>query len=96
LKQHLEIVATDDGIEIDSSDKHFSNADSPRMAILQPDSNVSCERLLQWLKQDLEIVSTDEGTQMDCREEQSLKADSPRVESREPNSNVKVPRFLQF
>jgi hypothetical protein len=65
LKQPLEIVATDEGIRIERMAEHFSNADSPRIAIRQPESNVNIERHSQLLKENLESVSTDEGMETD-------------------------------
>jgi hypothetical protein len=52
-------------MEIPGSDEQPANAESPTLAILQPDSNVNSERLVQFLKQLLAIVSIDEGIQID-------------------------------
>jgi hypothetical protein len=59
------MISIDEGIQIDLSDVQSSNADSPRLEIWQPDSNVSSERPWQFKKQNPEIVSTDEGIQID-------------------------------
>jgi hypothetical protein len=77
----LEIVSTDDGMQIDSSDEQEANADLPNIESWQPDSNVTVERLPQFLKQDLEIVLTDEGMQIDSSDEQNANADSPKIET---------------
>jgi hypothetical protein len=61
----LESLSTDEGIQIDWSDEHCENADSPRSESLQPHSNAAEERALHSLKHDLEIVSTDEGNEID-------------------------------
>jgi hypothetical protein len=47
------------------SAKQFSNADSPRTEILDPDSNATWTRLVQPQKENGEIVSIDEGMQID-------------------------------
>jgi hypothetical protein len=60
----------DEGIQIDSSDEQFRNADSPRIEVLQPDSNVNFLSCEQSLKHDFEIVSIDEGIQIDSSDEQ--------------------------
>jgi hypothetical protein len=64
-KQEGEIASTEDGIQIDRSDAQRPNADSPRLEILEPGSNVKFERDLQPKKQESRIVSTDEGIQID-------------------------------
>jgi hypothetical protein len=46
LKQFLEIVSIDEGIEIERSLEHSMNADSPRCASLEPGSNVKVLRFL--------------------------------------------------
>jgi hypothetical protein len=55
----------DAGTEIDSSDEHHPNANSPRIESRLPGSNAKLERALHHLKQDPERVSTDEGRQID-------------------------------
>jgi hypothetical protein len=69
LKHLSEIVASDEGNEIDLSDRHASKADSPRIERRQPDSNATFERFLQKPKHNLEMISTDEGTQIDGSDE---------------------------
>jgi hypothetical protein len=64
----LEIVSIDAGRQIDRSDEHHSNADSPSLTIAEPASNAKCEMLLQDRKHELEIVSIDEGMQIYRRE----------------------------
>jgi hypothetical protein len=64
-KQWREIIKTDEGMRIDSSDEHPENADSPSIESLEPASNVTTDRLSQPRKQHLEIVSIDEGMQID-------------------------------
>jgi hypothetical protein len=65
LKHDPEIASIDEGMQIDVSDKQYSNTDLPRFKSLQPHSNVTVDSFVQPLKHDAEIVSTDEGTQMD-------------------------------
>jgi hypothetical protein len=64
-KQDLEMISTDEGREMNSSEKHWANADSLRIEILEPASKLKSESSSQLAKQDLAIVSTDEGIQMD-------------------------------
>jgi hypothetical protein len=78
-KQLAEIFSTADGIQIELSDKQFSNADSPRTATLEPGSDVNCSRFWQELKQHLQIDLIDEGIQIDWSDEQPSNADSPRI-----------------
>jgi hypothetical protein len=55
-KQKLDIVSTDEGIQIDCSDEQEEKADSPRFAILEPDANVKFESCQQLLKQVWRII----------------------------------------
>jgi hypothetical protein len=64
-KQHLEIISTDEGIQIDRSDKQFANADAPKVEIWQFESNVTVERLPQNLKPQERISLVDGGTHID-------------------------------
>jgi hypothetical protein len=64
-KQELAIISTDEGMQIDSSDEQFANADFPRCESRQPESNVKSERFLHSLKQKGAIVSIDEGMIID-------------------------------
>jgi hypothetical protein len=61
----LEIVRTDEGIQIDSRDEQKVNAPAPRSEIMQPDSNVTRKSSWQSQKLPLGIVLTDEGIQID-------------------------------
>jgi anti-sigma regulatory factor (Ser/Thr protein kinase) len=70
LKHSLEIVSTDEGILIDSSDEQFENADSPRIDTREPGSNVKLESFVQSEKHDFEMISIDEGIQIDRSETQ--------------------------
>jgi hypothetical protein len=70
LKHDFEIVSTDEGIQIASSDEQWQNALSPRIESFDPGSNVKSERLSQESKQDGEIVLTDEGMQIDSSDKQ--------------------------
>jgi hypothetical protein len=70
LKQPWQIVRIDEGMQIDCSDEHFSNAESPRHETRQRGSNATVKRILQWLKQCEAIVSTEEGMQIDRSDEQ--------------------------
>jgi hypothetical protein len=65
LKQHAEIVSTDDGIQSDSSDEHASKVHGAIVEIWQPGSNVSVARVLQQQKQPAEMVLIDDGIQID-------------------------------
>jgi hypothetical protein len=40
-KQARESIAVDEGMQIDRSDEHSTNADSPRVEILHPGANVT-------------------------------------------------------
>jgi hypothetical protein len=59
------MISIEEGIQIDSSDEQYENADSPSSEIWQPRSNVNVERCLQQVKQDFEMTSMDEGIQID-------------------------------
>jgi hypothetical protein len=59
------MTSTDDGIQIDLSLEHFSNADSPRIDSFESGSKRKCLSFSQSFKQDLEIASTDAGIQID-------------------------------
>jgi hypothetical protein len=87
-KQFVEIVLTEEGIEIDRRDEQLLNAESPKTETLEPGSNVKSERSLQSRKHIVEIVSTDEGIQIDRSEEQSLNADSPRIGTLQPGAKL--------
>jgi hypothetical protein len=63
---------------------------------LEPDSNVTIERVAHLLKQKSESVTTDEGIQTDRRDEQSENAELPKLESLQPDSNAKSERFVQY
>jgi hypothetical protein len=65
LKQELEIVSIDEGIQIDRSNEHPRKANSRMVEILHPNSNVTVESFWQDRKHDLEILFTDEGMQID-------------------------------
>jgi hypothetical protein len=84
----LQIVSTDEGIQIDRSDKQFSNANSPRVEIRHPPSNVNVERLRQLAKQHFAIPSIDEGIQIEWSDEQFSNADSPRLEIRQGDAKL--------
>jgi hypothetical protein len=71
----LEIIRIVEGIQIDSSDEHLSNAEFPRVDIFEPDSNVTFESFAHPLKQATEIVSTDAGITTDWSSEQFSNAD---------------------
>jgi hypothetical protein len=82
------MIPIEEGMQIDTSDEHHKNVNSPRTEILQPDSNVKDDRFPQLVKQLPETVSTDEGMQIDSNE-QPRNADSPRIEIAEPSSNLR-------
>jgi hypothetical protein len=50
-KQNLEILSTDEGRQIDSSEKHWWNAASPRLDSVEPRSSVKLESVEQEWKQ---------------------------------------------
>jgi hypothetical protein len=66
-------------MQIDFSDEQLAKANSSVSEIFESLSNVTPERLEQFLKQDFETISTEEGRQIDSSDEQSAKADSPRL-----------------
>jgi hypothetical protein len=78
----------DEGMQIDRSERHDENADSPRLETLHPDSNIKFERREQHAKHSLEIVAIDEGIQIDRSPTQDEKAYSPRIEILHADSNV--------
>jgi hypothetical protein len=63
LKHDWGIISIDAGMQIDRSRSHHSNADSPKVASLQPGLKVNSERCVQALKQVFESVSIDGGMQ---------------------------------
>jgi hypothetical protein len=65
------MTSSEAGMQIDRSDQHCSNANSPRAVILQPGSKTTLERLLQWPKQALEIVRIDGGREIISRDTHS-------------------------
>jgi hypothetical protein len=92
LKQKSEIVSTDEGMQIPWSDEHEANADWPKVAIAQPDSNDTSERFPQLSKQYLGIVSIDEGIQIDSSREHPEYAESSIVSILQPTSKVTFER----
>jgi hypothetical protein len=66
----LQIVSTEEGIQIDASDEHFQNAESSIHESLEHDSNVTTERTVQKAKHSLQIFSTEEGMKSDESDEQ--------------------------
>jgi hypothetical protein len=64
-KHAWEMISVDAGMEIDSSHRHFENADSPSTESAEPDSKVKSRNIRQPLKHDFEMISTDEGMQID-------------------------------
>jgi hypothetical protein len=65
VKHDPEIAPMAAGRRIDLSALHESNADSPRVESLEPDSNAKIERPMHALKHDLAIVSTEAGSEID-------------------------------
>jgi hypothetical protein len=61
----VQIVRIEEGMEIDSSDAQWANANSPNIDSLQPGSNVTSETNSHTRKQPLDIVSTEHGMQID-------------------------------
>jgi hypothetical protein len=58
------MASIDDGMQIDRSEGQKKNADSPRLEILPPGSNVRQESSWQQQKQPLGILSIDDGMQI--------------------------------
>jgi hypothetical protein len=85
----------DEGIQIERSDEHVSNADPPRIEILEPGSKARFERFLQSLKQREEIFLMDEGMRIDSSREHRSNAEMPNFEMWQPGSNVTFQRFWQ-
>jgi hypothetical protein len=56
-------------MQIDESDEHDENAESPIRETLQPDSNVTLESLSQSAKHHCQSCSTDDGMQIDESDE---------------------------
>jgi hypothetical protein len=88
VKQSPSIVSTDEGMQIDRSDRHHEKAASASIESLEPASNERTDRLSQPRKQHFGITSTDEGMQIDRSDSQGEKADSPRVETRQPGAKL--------
>jgi hypothetical protein len=61
----VEIVSTEEGMQIDWSEWHEANADSPRIRIRQGPSNIKFERFLQYLKQQSGMLSIVDGIPID-------------------------------
>jgi hypothetical protein len=59
-----------EGRQIERSDEHFSNADSPILNILARPANANSERLVQDVKQPSEMTLSDEGMQIERSDEQ--------------------------
>jgi hypothetical protein len=57
-------------MQIDVSDSHEKNTDSPRVDSRERLSNITEERFLHMPKQDLEMVSIDAGMEIDGSDEQ--------------------------
>jgi hypothetical protein len=96
LEPGRQIVSIDAGIQINWSDEHLSNGDSPRLESLLPNSIANSDNWVHDLKQNREMVSIDEEIQIDWRDEHLSNADSRRCESREPGSNVTSERVVQY
>jgi hypothetical protein len=60
-KQNRARVSTDEGIEIDDSDKHPRNAESSILESLASNSKLTRERFVHDSKHDRQIVWTEEG-----------------------------------
>jgi hypothetical protein len=63
-KQEAEIASIDEGIAKDSSNEQDSNAETPRIDSLDPDSKARFARDSHSLKQKWEIVGIDEGMEL--------------------------------
>jgi hypothetical protein len=64
------MISTDEGIQIDESDEHPSNARFSIRESLESDSKLTFERLEHRQKQDSQMISIDEGIQIDESDEQ--------------------------
>jgi hypothetical protein len=87
------MISTDEGIQIDESNKQAANADLSIRESLESDSNLTFERLRHRMKHDSQMMSTDEGIQIDESEEQSSNADFSIRESLESDSKVTFERL---
>jgi hypothetical protein len=85
-------LSTEEGMQIDESDEHKENADSPIDESLEPDLNVTVERDLHSKKHIVPSFSTEEGMQIDESDGQDENADFSIDKSLEPDSNVTVER----
>jgi hypothetical protein len=88
-------LSTEEGIQIDESEKQPLNADSARDESLERDSNVTVERDSHPKKHSLPRLSTEEGMQIDESDEHIPNTDSAMDESLEPDSNVTIERDSQ-
>jgi hypothetical protein len=82
-------------MQIDRSDEHERNADSPRVAILDSGANLNCERAPHPSKHSCEIVSMEAGMQTDFIDEHIRNAAFSRIEILQPDSNVNDERPMQ-
>jgi hypothetical protein len=69
------MLSTDEGIQIDESDKQYPNAYFSMSESLESRSKLTVERVPHPVKQYSQITSTDEGIQIDESDEQSSNAD---------------------
>jgi hypothetical protein len=97
VKQLLQTTSTDDGMQIDESDKQCQNANDLICESFEPGSKVTLDSAWHSVKQRSQRTSTDDGMQIDDSREQKENAESSIRESLEPASNVPLnsePRFF--
>jgi hypothetical protein len=75
---------------MDESERQRENASWPIAKRLEPDSNVTVERLEQPSKACLATSATEQGMQIDRSEAQPSKAHASILESLQPDSKVTV------
>jgi hypothetical protein len=81
LKQPLESVSIDGGIQSDVSDTQPVNAHAPRVKTPPPGSNTKTESRAQLLKHDVDMISIDVGIEIDVSDEQFSNADVSKIET---------------
>jgi hypothetical protein len=82
----LQIVSTEEGIQIDESDEQYENAQDSIHESLESDANVIVKRELHRSKQYSRIFSTVRGIQIIESDEQPQNAERSKHESLESDS----------
>jgi hypothetical protein len=87
-KQWWQRISTDDGRQIDESDLHCSNADSPIRTMCDFGSNRSRERFSHRRKHFAQIVSTELGMKSDESRKQNENRPAGRLKTRQSGSKL--------